>query len=522
MKKTKVFFIKIYEIIRWIIITFRHQKKKNFLKKQIIFVELCTSLTTIKVNCLLALSLSKNFNLKVIFPSKSLFYESFYRAIGIKNFIYLDQPIDSKIKKKITNLWDKIRTSKEFLDFEYESIRSGKFIASKILRESVVGKFDFCKIDKNKIKDYFINSISKIENFKLILKENNIQFLIFNERGYTPAGEIFELALKKKIRCIQWFGSPIDNCHSLKCYTWNMRSDHPLKLLKNSLKRLSDFDKKKKISSKVMQHLKEQYFKQKGFNRQNLQKNKIILNKFELKEKLKISNNFKICTIFTHIFDDATFFYGDSLFSSYEDWLKNILIFTKNKKDINWIVKVHPANELRHGVSLEEKLIDQIYKKIPKNVKIIKPSSNINTFSFFESTDVALTVRGTVGCELACFGVPVITAGTGRYSHQGFTLDPKTKKEFFNYLNNINNIKKISSKKIKLARIYTYGSLIGRSIKMDGININYNYNGISLEKSNVVEIPKTYDELIKKSDIKKIIYWIKNKSFEDLMDLEQG
>ena len=214
-----------------------------------------------------------------------------------------------------------------------------------------------------------------------------------------------------------------------------------------------------------MSHLKDQYYSQKGFNRQNLQKNKIILNKSQLKKKLKIFNNKKICCVFTHIFDDATFFYGTSLFSSYESWLRHTLLEAKKNEKINWIVKIHPANMLRTNFSLEEKLINEMFKKIPKNIRVVKPDSVINTFSFFQNIDFALTVRGTVGCELACYGIPVITAGTGRYSHQGFTVDPKSKKEFLNILSNLNSIKKLTSKQIKLARIYTYGSLIARSIK---------------------------------------------------------
>ena len=138
---------------------------------------------------------------------------------------------------------------------------------------------------------------------------------------------------------------------------------------------------------------------------------------------------------------------------------------------------------------------------------------------FFQNIDFALTVRGTVGCELACYGIPVITAGTGRYSHQGFTVDPKSKKEFLNILSNLNSIKKLTSKQIKLARIYTYGSLIARSIKMDGIKIDYDYNGISLEKSSLVDIPKSYDDLLKKSDVKKILNWIDKNAADELLDI---
>ena len=33
----------------------------------------------------------------------------------------------------------------------------------------------------------------------------------------------------------------------------------------------------------------------------------------------------------------------------------------------------------------------------------------------FKVIDYGITVRGTIGIELPCFGIPVITAGTGRY-----------------------------------------------------------------------------------------------------------
>ena len=214
------------------------------------------------------------------------------------------------------------------------------------------------------------------------------------------------------------------------------------------------------------------------------------------------------------------FFYGKSLFSSYEEWLKNVLLVSEKIKNINWIIKIHPANIFRDNISLEERLINKIFKKIPKNIKIVKPNTDINTFSFFNSIDYALTVRGTVGCELACYGVPVITAGTGRYSHQGFTIDPKSKKEFLNILSNLDRIKKLTSKQIKLARIYTYGSLIARSIKMDGINIDYNYNGLSLEKSNLVDIPKSYDDLLVKNDVKNILNWIDKNSVDDQLEIQ--
>ena len=92
-----------------------------------------------------------------------------------------------------------VKTKKNILNYSYESIRVGKFIGSKILRENEIGKFDFDKIDNAQIKMYLYNAIAKIENFKRIIKKIKINFLIFNERGYTPSGEIFEVGIVSNI-----------------------------------------------------------------------------------------------------------------------------------------------------------------------------------------------------------------------------------------------------------------------------------------------------------------------------------
>ena len=60
--------------------------------------------------------------------------------------------------------------------------------------------------------------------------------------------------------------------------------------------------------------------------------------------------------------------------------------------------------------------------------------------AIFEFIDIGITVRGTAGMELPCFGKTTLTAGTGRYSQLGFTNDSDTKVEYLNKLRNIENL----------------------------------------------------------------------------------
>ena len=513
----------IYELCLWFYKTIKlKNNNKNFFKGNYFFCEIVSSTITVKVNCLLSLALmSKDYDIYVVFQKKSLFYELFYRCVGVKNFIYIDNLKKKNINKFTYKILKKLNKKKAFINFKYKSIDVGRFIASKVLRDEKKGNFDINDYDEKLIDDCVDNSISTILNFEKILTTIPCKGIFFNERGYSPAGEIFELALKKKIKCIQWFGSPLENHHSFKSYNWSNRKFHPLSLEKDSFRMLLKSSKCRSFQKYLMEHLKEQYTKGKWFNRQKLQESKIIMDKNYLKDYLKIKNKKKICVIFTHVFNDATFFYGKSIFSSYEEWLREILKKIKNNDDFNWIIKIHPANLLRSQVSLEENLINSLFRKLPDNVKVLKPNSPINTYSFFRSCDIAFTVRGTIGCEMASFGIPVITAGTGRYSNNGFTLDLKNKSDFHKIFRKLKRIKMLDENQIKLARIYTYGSLIARSIKMDGIKIIYNKKFFfGQEKTDLGSLPKDYESFLSTKEIRLFLQWEKDSFKHDLMDFD--
>ena len=78
--------------------------------------------------------------------------------------------------------------------------------------------------------------------------------------------------------------------------------------------------------------------------------------------------------------------------------------------------------------NLEIKAIIDEFGKVPENLTIIEPDTEINTLSFIDFIDYGITVRGTIGLELSSFGKVVVTAGSGRYDGNGFTLDAKSKK----------------------------------------------------------------------------------------------
>lgn len=237
-------------------------------------------------------------------------------------------------------------------------------------------------------------------------------------------------------------------------------------------------------------------------------------------KKLDLNPKYKTAILFTHILWDATLFFGKDIFENYEEWLvESIEKMTKIKK-INWIIKCHPANSVknvRDGTSVysEIELIKKTFKKLPKNIKILDHKSNISTLSLFKFIDTCITVRGTVGMEASCYGVPVITAGTGRYDRLGFTFDSDNKKEYFAKLSKISILKKNSYKQKELAIKFLYCSLICKKLKTEIVDFKFNQ---TVDAKLDIKLNHNLDAF-KSNDVIKISHWLKSTE-EDLIDYD--
>jgi hypothetical protein len=210
--------------------------------------------------------------------------------------------------------------------------------------------------------------------------------------------------------------------------------------------------------------------------------NKKSFTQTALIELLGVDPTKKTAVIFPHIFWDATFFWGDDLFENYEDWFIQTVAAACRNDRLNWVIKVHPANLVknrRDGVFSEHSELGAIRKavgELPPHVHLLPADTVISTLSIFSAIDCCVTVRGTVGIEAACFGVPVLTAGTGRYDRLGFTLDSDTRDAYLARLANAENLERLDEKQTELARRHAYGVLLCRPAQLDMLKMRYQPN----------------------------------------------
>ena len=176
--------------------------------------------------------------------------------------------------------------------------------------------------------------------------------------------------------------------------------------------------------------------------------------KGEIFKRYGLDQTKKLAVVFSHVLWDANLFYGEDLFKDYGDWFEQTVKAACENDRVNWLIKMHPANlwkrsrEGSEGEYAEISIINDSIGKLPLHVKILDPSASVSTLSLYESIDYAITVRGTAATEAPCFGVPTLTAGTGRCDGFGFTIDSHSCEEYLNKLDTIEKIPKMNSEQI--------------------------------------------------------------------------
>jgi hypothetical protein len=115
---------------------------------------------------------------------------------------------------------------------------------------------------------------------------------------------------------------------------------------------------------------------------------------------------------------------------------------------------------LLNGRYEEERVIEQAIGKLPPHVRIVPASTKINPYTWFQLADYGITVRGTSGLEMAALGGAVITAGTGRYEGNGFTIDPPNRDAYLELLSRLPDLPDPTAEQVELAKRYAYSIFV--------------------------------------------------------------
>jgi hypothetical protein len=171
----------------------------------------------------------------------------------------------------------------------------------------------------------------------------------------------------------------------------------------------------------------------------------------ELRLRLGITNQNPIVFVFAHVFSDAPQGNSDgSLFEDYFVWLRETITRASKIEKINWVIKEHPSVKAYGEKGLVEKMVR---KYCPDSSCVFVCPHDFSTANVKNIAHAVVTAQGTAGLEFACVGLPVVITSKPFYSGFGFTLEPESRSEYFQMLENLMEIRRPDSDQVRLANI---------------------------------------------------------------------
>ena len=450
----------------------------------------------------------------------------FYRLAGVRRIVFWDEFLGAVDHDASTAWLDQHRSFGQLLALTEGPVRVGRFAASTAFRRLRVGSLELeSKTVRSRVAPFLAEAIAYARASQRVIRALQPQLAIFADRGYTPHGPLFDACVDATIDAITWNAAHKSNSLMLKRYTRENQDEHPASLSPASWELVQIMAWTDGHRQRLQQELSGGYASGDWFSEVGTQFGKRLLDADDLTRRLGLDVRKKTAVIFPHILWDGTFFWGTDLFGSYEEWFLETVRAACRNDQVNWVIKFHPANlvkNARDGVSgapSEAVALRQHVGRLPSHVCVIPAESEINTFSLFGLMDYCVTVRGTIGLEAASFGIPVLTAGTGRYDHKGFTIDSASREQYVERLASIHALPRLTPSQRELAERYAYGVFVLRPLPWTTIDLEFEQDSRANLKVRIHA--KTTEDWLNAPDLKAFAQWIDSRQ-PDLLIAESA
>lgn len=188
-------------------------------------------------------------------------------------------------------------------------------------------------------------------------------------------------------------------------------------------------------------------------------------------DRLGLDLSRPVIGLLTNVIWDAQLHFRGSAFSSMLEWLFASIEYFKSRTDVQWVIRVHPA-EVLGSVPSRQRAAEEIAQRfgsLPPHIKIVGPEDKVSTYALMDLCDSALVYGTKTALELACTGLSVVVAGEAWCRGKGFTLDVSSPDEYRRVLASLPLAKRLSNEQVTAARKYAYHFFFRRMIPVNAL-----------------------------------------------------
>jgi len=369
----------------------------------------------------------------------------YYRAFGIEDLVYRqafapEAAVLDQCRRDAAAYLSGDLGFRAVKGWTYRGVRIGAPLLSNIQRKDRMGSPDPSDpAVRSDLEALLPRILAWVHQCERMLDQVRPELMLLIEANDWNA-PLVDLAVARGIDVIQFIQPSRDDGIVLKRLNAETRRFHPNSLHVSTLRQLAAEPWTDRHEAELRQEFADRYGGR-WFLQSRNQPGTQAKSRDEIRQQLGLAPGRKIAAVFSHILWDANLFYGEDLFEDYADWLVRTVRAAVANPALDWVIKLHPANLWKRAYENDTSELAEItvlrshgLADLPPHVRLLEPDTDISTLSLFQTIDYGITVRGTSGIELPCFGVPTLTAGTGRYSGLGFTQDFETQKDYLSGL----------------------------------------------------------------------------------------
>lgn len=332
-------------------------------------------------------------------------------------FILREYSKEANIPENINNI-----NFYDMLNFNYQSINVGE-----IAKYSLFKKNKNDQIDESWEKDLRRNIKSFIITFeatkKAITKEKITDIIIMGGQ-YLNYRAVMLAAKQNNINYFTYenFGvNRIIIAKNNECYNFPVKTENKV-LTKSQIYE----------ANKIFEDFKTGKYYHKKFN---------FRSSSNLLKKITIFKNF--ISVFPNVsWDSATFYKDSRIFKNQYEWLRETIRFCIGTNR-NLVVRIHPG-EIRMNKKLRlVNFINEWFSDLPPNIVIFDSKDKISSYDIISKTNISCVYVSTLGIEIPYYRVPVIVVGQAYYKDYGFTINPKSRYEYFSLIANYHDQKQM-------------------------------------------------------------------------------
>ncbi|OQY97259.1 MAG: hypothetical protein B6D41_03895 [Chloroflexi bacterium UTCFX4] len=368
--------------------------------------------------------------------------------------------------------------------YHYQGMSLGEHALANALRFYVKGDLADEPLGEMILRRYLEAAYLTGVSVKRFLQVQPFERAAIYDGIYVPNGIVSEALLANNIPLVRWV--PGYRTHT---FIAAHRAPPHTELMHEPISLWENLELTPALQEQLMSYLNHRWSAQYNWFGPSIQKesqNDVR----QISEQLGIDFRRPTIGLLTNLTWDAQVFYPSNAFLSVVDWVLQTLDYFDKRPDLQLVIRVHPM-EVRGTLPTRQPILRELYKarpRLPKNVFVIPPESAINTYVTMRQCNAALIYGTRTGIEVACMGIPVITAGEAWVRNKGITNDAHSAAEYFSMLDQLPLPSRMSDAQILRARKYAYHYYFRRMIPIPFAEPLYGYPPYKIETRSLREL----------------------------------